>query len=152
MRLVWLLGVLLAIACALSSCKMSADTQYVREKIPIEIQSGRPATITISSLSGNGWNDVGIRCSPDVWAQLTRGGANVGVRLTSSDKDGVRISDVSPGSQGHKLWPLDSYYYLFAIDGKYRSSATVELTFAGAPDGRTRAEILVLKTPADTGL
>jgi hypothetical protein len=138
-------------ACVLSSCMaQTPDVQFVRQKIPIEIRSGRPVTIKIDSLSGNGWNEVGLRCSPDVWKMLMDGKDNITVRLTYSGKEGTKIINVSPG--GHKLWPVDSFYYLFSIGGEYRADATVEIALPNAPAGITHAEIIVFKTPADTGL
>jgi|SRR6266446_6647023 len=150
MKIAWQLIAVSVPMCLFSWCMASADAQYVRQQIPIEIQSGRPVTIKIRSLSGNGWNEVGIRCSPDVWKTLMDGKNNVAVHLMASNKDGTRIVNVSPGS--HKLWPVDSFYYLFAIGGEYRADATVEITFQSAPEGLTNAEIVVLKTPSDTGL
>jgi len=135
--------------CTAASCARTPDAMYVREKIPIEVKKGKPTTITIRSLSGNGWNEVGIRCSPDVWKALMVGTNSVAVRIISSSKTNTSIINVAPGS--HKLWPLDSFYYLFSIGGDYRASATVEITFPSAPEGVTRAEILVLITPADGG-
>ena len=145
-------GLLLAASvtlCLFSSCTMTTDQQFVREKIPVDIQRGTPITIKISSLSGNGWNDVGIRCSADTWETLARDSRDITVQLMSSNKDGTRIINVSPG--GGKLWPVDSYYYLFAIGGQYGASASVQITFPSAPEGTTHAEVLVLNTPADTG-
>lgn len=140
---------------------MTPDEQFVRQKIPIEIQSGKPVTIKIRSLSGNGWNEVGIRCVPDVWRTLLDDKSNIAVHLTYSNKGGTEISKVSPGDLGITwggggqtaiLWPPESYHYLFSIGGRYRASASVEITFNRAPQGSTQAEIIVLKTPSDTGL
>jgi hypothetical protein len=149
MRIVWQLITALVMACLLSQCTMTPDQQYIREKIPIEIQSGKPLIVNIRSLSGNGWNEVGIRCSPDVWKALMAVTNSVAVRLISSSKTNTSIINVFPGS--HRLWPLDSFYYLFSIGGDYRANATVEITFPSAPEGVTQAEIIVLITPADGG-
>jgi hypothetical protein len=133
-----------------SSCgPMTPDEHFVRQKIPIEIQSGNPATIGIRSLSGNGWNEVGLRCSPEVWDALTNGSENISVRLKSSNKHGTEIYGVSPGHEN--LWHLESFHYLFLIGGEYRAKAVVEISFKNAPPRVTHAEILVIKTPADTG-
>ena len=155
MKIVWQLVTVSLMVCASSSCTMTPDQQFVREKIPIEIQSGKPVTVEIRSLSGNGWNHVGIRCSPDVWRKLLDGDNSIAVRLTSS-KNGTEIINFSPGGykfspEGYKLWPVDSFYYLFEIGGEYRARASVEITFKSAPEGVTHAEMLVLNTPADTG-
>lgn len=132
-----------------SWCKASTDAHFVREKIPIEIQSGKPVIIKISSLSGNGWNEVGIRCLPEIWKALMDEKSTIAVRLLSSSKNGTTVINIAPGD--HKLWPIESYYYLFSISGKYRSSASVEITFPSAPQGVTHAEMIILKTPSDTG-
>lgn len=131
-------------------CAASSDAQYVRQRIPIEIRSGTPAVVRIHSLSGNGWNEVGIRCSPDVLKTLLGGKDKLGLRLLSSSKNGTEIVNASPDD--HKLWPVDSFHYLFAVGGAYRAEATVEIMFPTAPEGVTKAEIIVLKTPSDTGL
>jgi len=144
---------LAGIGCAivwLASCKMSPDEQYVSEKVPIEIDQDKPVVVEIRSLSGNGWNDVGIRCSPEIWDALSAAGGNVSVRLVSSGQGATKLIDVSPG--GHKLWPINSFYYLFAIDGRRGTSAKVEIAFPASRLRATHVEFLVLKTPADTGL
>jgi hypothetical protein len=148
MKIAWQIA---ALSVMLSlGCKELGDARFIRQQIPIEIQSGKPVTIEIRSLSGNGWNEVGIRCTPDVWQKLDAKN-NFAVRLISSDEKGTEVSYVSP-SDDYKLWPVESFYYLFSIDGKYRADASVEITFKSAPEGVTHAEILVLKTPSDTGL
>lgn len=157
MRIAWQLIAVSVMVCLCSQCSMTPDQQYVREKIPIEIQSGKPITVKIHSLSGNGWNEVGIRCSSDVWQALRDGKNSIEVRLTSSSRNGTEVGDVSPGGynfdpRGYKLWPVDSFYYLFRIAGEYRARASVEITFKSAPEGVTHAEVIVLKTPSDTGL
>jgi hypothetical protein len=140
----------IAAMCALFACRMTQDEQYIRETIPIEIQLGVPVIIKLGSLSGNGWNEVGIRCSPEIWEAISAGPGNFSVRLISSDKDGTSISNALPG--GHGLWPVDAFYYLFSIGGHYHATSVVEMVFRNAPAGTTKAEIIVLKTPADTGL
>ena len=147
MKIAWQIAALTAMLSL--GCKAEADARFIRQQTPIEIQSGKPITIDIRSLSGNGWNEVGIRCTPDTWQVL--GSKNkVTVRLISSNQEGTEIINVSPGS--HKLWPVESFYYLFSIGGEYRATASVEITFKNAPEGVTHAEIIVLKTPSDTGL
>jgi hypothetical protein len=118
--------------------------------MPIEIQAAKTARIVVGPLSGNGWNEVGVRCSADVWEKIAAGASNITVRLVSADSSATKIINVTPGS--HKLWPVESFYYLFAIGGDRGTSATVEIAFPNAPAGITNAEILMLKTPSDTGL
>lgn len=135
----------------LASCgPQPPDVQFVRQKIPIQIQKGKPVTVAIHSLSGNGDNHIGLRCSPDVWNALVKGADSISVRLKSSDKAKTSIGGISPGSG--RLWPLESFHYLFFIGGEHRAKALVEITFSNAPPGTTKAEIIVCKTPADTGL
>jgi hypothetical protein len=123
--------------------------QYVREKIPIEIHSKEPVIINIRSLSGNGRNEVGLRCSPEAWETLMKQRSAIAVRLVSSNKEATKISNIAPGD--HKLWPVESFYYLFSISGEYRATASIEITFPSPLEGAERAEIVVLKTPSDTG-
>lgn len=151
MKMAWQFAVVSVLACLFSSCaSQSPDEQFVHQKIPIEIQNGKVVTIEIHALSGNGENDVGIRCSPDVWNALTNGTKSITVRLKSSDKKGTQIGGVSPGSG--RRWPIESFHYLFYIGGEYHAKASVEITFPNAPAEATRAEIIVDNTPADTGL
>lgn len=150
MRLAWR-----RLACSLaiwpvSSCTMSPDQQYVEQQIPISIEARKPAVVNIASLSGNGWNEVGVRCSPGVWDELSVNENTISIRLVSSSKSGTKIINVSPNS--HKLWPVESFHYLFSIGGEPGSKAAVELTFLSAKPGTMHVQVIVLKTPADTGL
>ena len=149
----WQLAVVSVLACVSTSCaSLSPGEGYVRQKIPIEIQSGKPVTIEISSLSGNGVNDIGIRCSPEVWNALTNGTKAITVRLKSSNKPDTNIGGVDPNSGGTAfLGYIPNVHYLFYIGGRYRAKASVEITFANAPARVIPAEIIVCKTPADTG-
>lgn len=138
-------------ACiSLSSASQPPDVQFVREKIPVQIQRGKPLTIEIDPLSGNGANHVGIRSPPGVWNALTNGTNMISVQLKSSNKPNTNIGEISPG--GGRLWSIESFHYLFYIGGEYHAKASVEITFSNAPEGITSAEIIVCKTPADTGL
>jgi hypothetical protein len=151
MNTTWQLAAVFVLACIVSSCaSQPPGERFVRQKIPVEIQSGKPVTIEIRSLSGNGENHVGIRCSPEVWNTLTNSTKSLTVRLISSNKKGTNIGGISPGSG--RRWPIESFHYLFYISGEYHAKASVEITFPNAPAGVTRAEIIVCKTPADTGL
>jgi hypothetical protein len=154
MRTAWQLTVVSVLACVITSCASQPPGEgYVRQKIPIEIQSGNAVTIEISSLSGNGVNDIGIRCSPEVWNALTNGTKSITVRLKSSNKPDTNIGGVDPSSGGTAfLGYIPNVHYLFYIGGRYRTKASVEITFANAPAGVTPAEIIVCKTPSDTGL
>jgi hypothetical protein len=125
--------------------------QFVRQKMPIDIQSGKPFTIEISSLSGNGVNDIGIQCTPEVWNTLTNSGKNVEVRLKSSNKPKTQIGGIDTASSGTAfLGYITNVHYLFYISGEYHAKASVEITFPNAPPGTTHAEIIVCKTPIDT--
>ncbi len=135
--------------CALPSCTMTPDEHYVRQIIPIKIQSGRPVTVEII-LSGNGANHVGVRCSPQVWSELAKDPKKITVQLRSSTDEHAEIGGIAPGSG--KQWPIEAFYYLFYISGDYHAKASVEITFPNAPPGTTPAEIIVCKTPPDTGL
>ena len=150
----WQLATVFGLMCIVSSCASQPPGEgYVRQKIPIEIQSGKPVTIEISSLSGNGENDVGIRCSPEVWNALTNGTETITVRLKSSNKKGTEIYGVYPsrGPSGF-LYLIKDVHHLFTIRGQYRATALAEITFPNTPAGITHAEIIVCKTPSDTGL
>ena len=138
----------------LSSCgPKQKGEQYVRQRIPIQFQRGKLVTIEISSLSGNGVNDVGIRCSSDVWNMMTNSPKKIEVRLKSSSKQNTKISGVDPASSGTAfLGYVQDVHYLFYVSGEYHAKASVEIIFPNVPEGTTNAEIIVCKTPADTGL
>ena len=148
----WRLVPLLTGLCALAACgRMSPEQYAVREIIPVEIQSDKPLTVEIPSLSGNGWNDVGLRCAPEVWKAVTNGARPFSGRLKSSTKPDTEIGGVGLGfGFAHFLGSLSDVHYLFHITGKDGAKASVEITFPNAPSGSTHAEILVGKTPIDT--
>jgi hypothetical protein len=152
MKMIWQLVTLAALSCMVSSCvSQSPGERFVRQKIPIKIESGKPVTIEII-LSGNGPNDVGIRCSPEVWNALTNGTKTITARLKSSDIKGAEIYGVHPGgSAAGFLYLISDVRYLFEIYGAYHAKASVEITFPNTPTEATHVEIIVCKTPADTG-
>ena len=154
MKMAWQLLVASIIVCAFSSCgPMSPKQHYVLQKISVEIQRGRPLTIEIHSLSGNGVNAVGIRCSAELWNELTKGTKSIEVQLKPSNKSSTKIGGVDPGSGATGfLGYIPNVHYLFYISGEYGAKAFVEITFLNAPERATSAEIIVCKTPADTGL
>src|SRR6267378_8686529 len=82
-KMVWQLAASSVLACILLSCAGISRDSFVLQKIPIEIQSGKPVRIEIHSLSGNGVNSVGIRCSQEAWNSLTNGTKSIAVRLIS---------------------------------------------------------------------
>ena len=129
---------------------MSPEEQFVRQKIPVEIQTGRTVTVEIKSLSGNGNNDIAILCSPELWNSLTNGTKNITVRLKNSSSSDTSIEAVDPGHGGIFLGYLTNVYYLFKIGGPRHAKATVEITFPNGPDKPTPAEIIVGKTVIDT--
>jgi hypothetical protein len=123
----------------------------VRQKIPTEIQSEKTVGIHISV---SALNDVGIRCSPEVWDALTNGTKNIVVRLVSSNKEGTVIGGVGIGSNGTTGFCgryIPDCHYLFYIQGDYRAKALVEITFPSAPPGITHADIIVCKSTSDFG-
>ena len=125
----------------------------MRQKIPVEVQRGKPVTIDIHSLSGNGVNDVGIQCSSEVWDALTNSADSITVRLKSSNSLDTTIGGVDPRSGGTAfLGRISNVHYLFYIGGRYGAKASVEIMFPNAPSGITHAEIIIGKTPSDTGL
>jgi hypothetical protein len=132
---------------------MSLEQQFVRQKIPIEIQQGKPIIIEIHSLSGNGVNDVGIRCSAELWKAIIPGARDMKVRLKSSSKPGVEVGGISLGGGATAFLDyIPDFHNLFYVAGPSRSKAQVEITFMCAPAGISKAEILIGQTPADTGL
>jgi hypothetical protein len=138
--------------CLSSGCGPRSAQDYVCQKIPIEIRRGEPITIEISFLSGSGANDIGIRCSPDVWSALTNGaGSGVTVRLKSSSKKSTEVRAVDPGGGWGLCYLIPNGHYLFEIAGDYHAKASVEITFSNAPPGAPPVEIFVCRSVADGG-
>jgi hypothetical protein len=153
MKIAWQLMMVAATTCVFLSCKpQSPEEQFTRQKIPIEIQRGKPVTIEIPSLSGNGANDIGIQCSPELWNAITNGDQSITVRLKSSNRNDTEISSFDPRYSPAFLGHIPNVHYLFNIAGEYHANAVVEITFQNGPIEATQAEIIVGKTPADTGL
>lgn len=145
------LATLYVLMCILlSSCaSQPPGEQFARQKIPVQIQSGKPVTINIH-VTGSGVNDVGIRCSPEVWNALTNGPTPISVRLKSSNKEGVVISEVHPGSSGTSfLGYMPNVHYLFYIHGAH-TGASVEIAFPNVPSEATSAEMIVCVSPNET--
>jgi len=137
-RIAWRLIVVSTLACVfLSRVRMTPDEQFMHQRIPIEIQGGKPAIIEIRSLSGNGWNKVGVRASPEAWNALTNGAPYVTIRLIPSNRNGTQIIDQGSFDRP-KLRPIESFHYLFTIGGEYRANASVEITFPIASPQVTR--------------
>jgi hypothetical protein len=141
------------LACGVWSCKEQSPAEYyTSQRIPIEVQSGKAVTVKIT-LSGNGPNDVGIRCSPEVWQALTSGPKTITARVTSSSESGTVLDGVQPGGTADGfLYLIPDVKFLFEISGGHNATAVVEITFPNGPTVATPAEIVVGKTPADTGL
>lgn len=145
------LAAALGLACFSSSCASRPPSEgfFVRQRIPIEIQSGKPVTIQIRVRSPGGQSEVGIRCSPEVWNALTNAPTGIIVQLLSSNAKRARIDRIPPGYGPYN--PIKSFYDLFYLNGMYRlfPRATVQITFPNVPPGVTPAEILVCRMPTD---
>jgi hypothetical protein len=148
MKIAWTVAPLLGLACIFASCaSQPSGERFVLQKIPIEIQSGKGIEVQMRTTGGN---EVGIRCSPEAWNTLTNSAQSVTARLISSNKKGTFIYDIRPGAG--KMWPIESFHYLFQIYGEYRAKALVEITFGNVAPGVTHVELIVCKHPADFGL
>ena len=143
---------LAVLLCIVISCvSQTSGERYVCQKIPIKIESGKSVTLEII-LSGNGPNDVGIRCSSEVWHALTNGKKTITARLKSSNIKVAEIYGIYPsGSAAGFLYLIPNVHYLFEIYGAYHAKVSVEITFPNTPKESTHEEIIVCKTPADTG-
>jgi len=151
MKIVLLPVAVCVLALIFSSCMTEPpEIQFVRQKIPIEILSGKPITIEIHSLSGNEMNNIGIRCPQEVWNVLSNGTKPIAVQLKSSNNSGTELGEMNPGWQGTFLDLIPNVHYLFAIFGRHGAKASVEITFPNAPPGVTKADIIVGKTAIDT--
>lgn len=146
------LAMVFVVVCFVSSCgPRDSSERFVLQKIPITIQNGKSVSVDVYSLSGNGPNDVGIRCLPEVWNVLTNSREIIQVRLKSSGRQSTRIYSVAPGGAGAGfIGYIPNVYYLFEIAGERNVKASIEIVFPHALAEAVHAEIIVCKTPADT--
>src|ERR1041385_9193387 len=95
MKTFWQMCLIILTGCVLSSCATGRSIEEkrigIREKIPIEIQGGRPVTLTLHTRGPGGVAAVSIHCSPEVWKSLTGGNGDFEVQLVSSRWNGVTI-------------------------------------------------------------
>jgi hypothetical protein len=153
MRAVWVrLALWLGICMLLLACRNSRhDDPFIHQEIPVMIQNGKSTTIKIGPLSGSSPNDVGVRCSNEVWKMLTKGSNSVSVLLKSSDKKGTMIGGVDPSSSGTSfLGHVPNAHYLFYIRGERDATAVVEISFRNEIPQPFSVKIVVCKTPAET--
>jgi hypothetical protein len=74
-------AVVVAIPCFFVACLYGGRSDFeplnqdlfIRQKIPIEIQKGKPVIVQIRTRSPGGEPAIGMRCSPDLWHSLTNG-------------------------------------------------------------------------------
>lgn len=138
-----------ALLCLFVSCDSNREP-YVLQKIPLQVHGNKPLEIKIDSLSGDGLNDVGIRCSAEFWDTVSAT-SSVKVSLKSSSGRNVVICDVFPlGKPTGLMVYITNVHYLFAIRGERASDATVEVVFTNAPAEPSQVEIIVAKTVTDT--
>jgi hypothetical protein len=141
---------LILTGCILSSCATGRSTEEkrigVREKIPIEIQGGKPLIVTLHTHSPGGVAAVAIRCSPEVWKSLTGGGDDFTVQLVSS-----RWSATIRRERGDH-WATQDYYVLFSLLENYQpfTKIKVRITFPNAPPQVTRVDLNVFRMPTDS--
>jgi hypothetical protein len=136
------------LALIFCSCASGPPTEafYVRQRIPIEIENGKPSNVDLRIRSPGGRSEVGIQCSPEVWNALTNGTGGITVQLLSSNK-GVQVITVPPGFQGQ--CPVHSLHVLCYLHGNH-VRASLQITFPNTPAGYTRADVIVCKMASDT--
>lgn len=151
MKTFWQIYLMILTGCILSSCATSRSTEEkrigVREKIPIEIQGGRPVTVTLHTRSPGGVAAVAIRCSPEVWKSLTGGNDDFKIQLVSS-----RWSHVTIRKEKGDHWATQDYYVLFCLLDNYRpfEKVKVQIVFPNAPPGIIHADIDAFRMPTDS--
>jgi hypothetical protein len=152
MNIPWPFALSVGVLCFCSSCATSppGESALVLQRIPIEIQSGKPITVEIRVRSSGGQSEVGIRCPPEVWKTLTNGNSGIKVRLLSSNTNRAKIATIPIGYDSYNR--IKSMHDLFYLNGMYRlfPRVTVEITFPAAPAGTTHAEILVCRMATDS--
>jgi hypothetical protein len=142
---------------------VSFHRSFVRQTIPITVQEGKPVVVKLQVRNDS--NEVGIRCSPALWHDLTNSATKTKVHLKASTKPGTEISDIYPGMltrrpdyEGGGLGPwgmaakIPDVQYLFVLAGKHPATATIEIDFPTGPREPMPAEIIVMWEPWDMGI
>ena len=134
------------------SCKEEPQREkFVLQRIPVEIRAHKPLTVRVTNLSGNGANDVGVRCSSEEWAQLTNGTRAFTARLRSPTDGQVNIGGIDLFSSGTAfMGRLTNTHYMFYLTGQRGSAATIDVQFPCDEIELVHAEVLMCETPADT--
>ena len=152
MKITWKLAAYFGLTYVCASCasRPLSENSFILERIPIEIQRGKPVIFTIRARSPGGLSEVGVRCSLDVWNTLTNGPGYVNVKLLSSNTQLAEVTGIPPGYGAFS--PVSSFHDLFWMKGLYRlfPRATVQITFPNAPSGVTHAEVFVCRMPTDS--
>ena len=141
------------LASILASCERRGVDWLILEKKPIEIQKGKPTVVELNGFNGNGPNDVGIRCAPEAWKQLTNCPSPVVVALKSSKYPGASIYNASVFTVGEgRSYDIPGFRHLFEIWTGPQDKAVIEVTFSNAPAGSLQAEIVVCRANCDGDL
>ena len=119
MKFTLLISLLLSAGLVNSSCSMIFPPRdYVREEVPVRFLPNEKVSFQIHSLSGNGVNIVGLRCSPIVWRSLTNGFSRFEVRLIPPTSKGVQVGAVKLGGIGPTGRPYGMLYVIPDTDRK----------------------------------
>ena len=127
------------------SCKEEPQREkFVLQRIPVEIRAHKPLTVRVTNLSGNGANDVGVRCSSEEWAQLTNGTRAFTARLRSPTDGQVNIGGIDLFSSGTAfMGRLTNTHYMFYLTGQSGSAATIDVQFPCDEIELVHAEVLM---------
>src|SRR5580658_3138827 len=119
MKMTGRLMAILAAMCFFLSCKQQrSGEQFIRQKIPIEIQEGQPVIVEIHSLSGDP-NAIGIRCPIEIWTALTNSAKTITAHIKASSKPGTQIGWINNASDGTSfIGYIPNTHYLFYVFGE----------------------------------
>jgi hypothetical protein len=78
-----------------TSCVSRIGEPFVHQRIPIEVQGDKVVVLEMRGLVGS--HMVGIRCSRELWDELTKCQKGITVRLKSADKQPAEVFAFEPG-------------------------------------------------------
>ena len=129
------------------SCVSRIGQPFVHQRIPIEVQGDKVVVLEMHGLAGS--HMVGIRCSPELWDELTNCQKGITVRLKSADTQPAEVFAIEPGRARTTCDQVASCRYFFAVSAT--GNVVVEISFPKMTIVGP-AEIIICKTPEQTEL
>ena len=114
----------------------------VQQNIPITIQKDSVVQVEMKNLDGV--HNIGIRCPPEVWTDLTNHQASVEMRIASADDRIAYGFGFNPGQKGTECDQVKDTHYLFSVSAM--GDLTMEVDFTTLFTN-SAAELIVCPAP-----